>query len=288
MKRLLTGLVAGLLLLPAAFGQPLRQSVIRPDTVESALLGGPVSVNVYLPAGYDAASDVKYPVVYLLHGLYGTYVDWATTGHMKEVVDELIASGEIVPMVIFMPNAGDPDIHNNWNGYFNMPGHPYEDFFFQELVPTLESRYHIRADKQHRAVMGLSMGGGGSTVYAQRHPDMFSSCYAMSAWLDNPEPRADMPRDKFYLVSKAVHDHSALAFIDQADDATLERLHTVKWFFDCGDDDGLMDLSVALFQKMRARGLRSELRIRDGWHSWEYWHQALRLSLPFASRSFDK
>lgn len=288
MKRLLTGLVAGLLLLPAAFGQPLRQSVIRPDTVESALLGGPVSVNVYLPAGYDAATDAQYPVVYLLHGLYGTYVDWATTGHMKEVVDELIASGEIVPMVIFMPNAGDPDIHNNWNGYFNMPGHPYEDFFFQELVPTLESRYHIRADKQHRAVMGLSMGGGGSTVYAQRHPDMFSSCYAMSAWLDNPEPRADMPRDKFYLVSKAVHDHSALAFIDQADDATLAKLRTVKWFFDCGDDDGLMDLSVALFQKMRARGLRSELRIRDGWHSWEYWHQALRLSLPFASRNFDK
>ena len=288
MKRLLTGLVAGLLLPPAAFGQPLRQSVIRPDTVESALLGGPVSVNVYLPAGYDAASDVKYPVVYLLHGLYGTYVDWATTGHMKEVVDELIASGEIVPMVIFMPNAGDPDIHNNWNGYFNMPGHPYEDFFFQELIPTVEARYKVYGDKQHRAVMGLSMGGGGSTVYAQRHPDMFSSCYAMSAWLDNPEPRADMPRDKFYLVSKAVHDHSALAFIDQADDATLAKLRTVKWFFDCGDDDGLMDLSVALFQKMRARGLRSELRIRDGWHSWEYWHQALRLSLPFASRSFDK
>lgn len=288
MKRLLTGLLAGLLLLPAAFGQPLRQSVIRPDTVESALLGGPVSVNVYLPVGYDAAADVQYPVVYLLHGLYGTYVDWATTGHMKEVVDELIASGEIVPMVIFMPNAGDPDIHNNWNGYFNMPGHPYEDFFFQELVPTLESRYRIRADKQHRAVMGLSMGGGGSTVYAQRHPDMFSSCYAMSAWLDNPEPRADMPRDKFFLVSKAVHDHSALAFIDQADEETLAKLRTVKWFFDCGDDDGLMDLSVALFQKMRARGLRSELRIRDGWHSWEYWHQALRLSLPFASRNFDK
>ena len=288
MKKKLTVLLAGLLLLPAAFGQPLRQSVIRPDTVESALLVGPVSVNVYLPAGYDAAGETRYPVVYLLHGLYGTYVDWATAGHMKDVVDELIASGEIVPMVIFMPNAGDPDIHNKWNGYFNMPGHPYEDFFFRELIPTLESRYRVLSDKQHRAVMGLSMGGGGSTVYAQRHPDMFSSCYAMSAWLDSPEPRTEMPEDKFYLVSKAVHDHSALAFIDNADAATLERLRTVKWFFDCGDDDGLMDLSVSLFQKMRARGIRSELRIRDGWHSWEYWHQALRLSLPFASRWFGK
>ena len=87
-------LLAGLLLFQAASGQPLRQSVIRPDKVESALLGGPVDVNVYLPAGFDAASDTKYPVVYLLHGLYGTYKDWETAGHMKDVVDELIASGE--------------------------------------------------------------------------------------------------------------------------------------------------------------------------------------------------
>ena len=288
MKRTLLGLLVGLILIPAALGQPLRQSVIRPDTVDSKLFGETVNVNVYLPAGYDADGERLYPVVYLLHGLYGTYVDWATAGHMKDVVDELVNSGEIVPMVIIMPNAGDPDIHNNWNGYFNMPGRPYEDFFFQELMPTLESRYRIQADKQHRAVMGLSMGGGGSTVYAQRHPDLFSSCYAMSAWLDCPEPRGENTQDKFYLVSKAVHDHSALAFIDNADDATIEKLRTVKWFFDCGDDDGLMDLSVSLFQKMRARGLRSELRVRNGVHNWEYWHQALRLSLPFASRNFEK
>ena len=281
-------LLAGLLLLPALLGQPLRQSVIRPDTVESALLGGPVDVNVYLPAGFDAASDAKYPVVYLLHGLYGTYKDWENLGHMKILVDELVASGEIVPLVIIMPNAGDPDIHNNWNGYFNMPGHPYEDFFFQELIPAVEARYKAFGDKQHRAVMGLSMGGGGSTVYAQRHPDMFSSCYAMSAWLDNSEPRADMPKDKFYLVSKSVREHSALDFIDQADEATIEKLRTVKWFFDCGDDDYLLDLSVSLYQKMRDRDLHSELRVRDGWHSWEYWHTALRLSLPFASRNFGK
>jgi len=288
MKQILTSLLLGLLLAPAALGQALSQSEIRSDTVESTLLGGPVSINVFLPAGYDPAGEELYPVVYLLHGLYGTYVDWATAGHMKNVVDELIASGEASRMVIIMPNAGDPDIHNNWNGYFNMPGHPYEDFFFQELLPTVETRYRIQGDKQHRAIMGLSMGGGGSTVYAQRHPDLFSSCYAMSAWLDNDEPAEDMPKDKFYLVSKSVHEHSAIAFIDNADEATLEKLRTVKWFIDCGDDDYLLDLSLSLYQKMRDRGVRSELRVRDGWHSWEYWHQALRLSLPFASRNFGR
>ncbi len=285
MKRLITILLAGLLILPAAFGQPLRQSVIRSDTVESALLGETVSVNVYLPAGFDAASDAKYPVVYLLHGLYGTYKDWETTGHMKDVVDELIAVGEVVPMVIIMPNAGDPDIHNNWNGYFNMPGRPYEDFFFKELIPTVESRYKVYGDKQHRAIMGLSMGGGGSTVYAQRHPDMFSSCYAMSAWLDS-SVREDMAKDKFYLVNKAVREHSALDFIDNADDATLERLRTVKWFFDCGDDDYLLHQSLAFYLKMKEKGIKAELRVRNGIHNWEYWHAAVRTALPFASRNF--
>ena len=279
-------LLAALFAAAAVYAQPLRQSRIITDSVSSKCLGEDVQVNVYRPAGYDADAEKLYPVVYLLHGLYGTHVDWAQSGHMKEVVDELIAIGSIPKMVIFMPDAGDPDVQNNWNGYFNMPGHPYEDFFFGELIPTLESRYHIKADKQHRAIMGLSMGGGGSTVYSQRHPEMFSSCYAMSAWLDSNEPREDMPKNKFYYVVKAVRDHSALDFVDNADEATIEKLKTVKWFFDCGDDDSLVTLSMDLYRKMRLKGIRCELRVRDGWHSWEYWHTALRMALPFAAWNF--
>ena len=266
--------------------QPLKRSQIVRDSVKSVILDETVNVNVYLPAGYDASSDRLYPVVYLLHGLYGGYSDWARKGHMKEVVDELIASGEAARMVIVMPNAGDEDVHNVWNGYFNVPGHNYEDFFFGELVPQIEKRYHAVGDKRHRAIMGLSMGGGGSTVYAQRHPDMFSSCYAMSAWLDNPEVKDAKPGDKLAVVQNSVHEHSALSFVDNADEATLEQLRSVRWFLDCGDDDFLLDLSCELYRKMRNKGVKCELRVRDGWHSWEYWHQALRLALPFASRGF--
>ena len=286
MKRMSFAAVVLFLTALAVQAQPLRQSRIVTDVVTSQVLGEDVNMNVYLPAGYDAAAGKCYPVVYLLHGLYGTHVDWASAGHMKEVVDELITSGAASRMVIIMPDAGDPDVHNNWNGYFNMPGHAYEDFFFGELIPTVEQRYRIKADKQHRAIMGLSMGGGGATVYSQRHPEMFSSCYAMSAWLDNPEPPADHPEDKLYIVSKSVHDHSAIAFVKEADATTVEKLKTVKWFLDCGDDDYLMDLSVSLYQQMRAKRIPCELRIRDGWHSWEYWHQALRMALPFASWNF--
>ena len=61
----------------------------------------------------------------------------------------------------------------------------------------------------------------------------------------------------------------------------------MAWFIDCGDDDFLLDLNVALHQKMRNRRVKSELRVRNGVHNWEYWHLALRWSLPFASRNFD-
>jgi S-formylglutathione hydrolase FrmB len=207
---------------------------------------------------------------------------------MRDLADLLIASGEAARMIIIMPNAGDPDTHNQWNGYFNMPGRNYEDFFFLELIPTMEKHFRILGDKQHRAIMGLSMGGGGSTVYSQHHPELFSSCYAMSAWLDNNEPWSDNPQDKLFIVCQSVHEHSAIEFVKNADEATLAGLRTVKWFIDCGDDDFLLDLSLKLYQEMRNRGVKAELRVRDGWHCWEYWHQALRMSLPFATRNFGK
>ena len=260
------------------------------DSLESKVLGASVKYNVYLPSGFDK-SDKQYPVIYMLHGLSDTYTSWVERGGMQTVADELIGTGELREVVIIMPNAGGPDIHNTWNGYFNMPGWNYEDFFFKEFLPQVERKYRIISDKGHRAVMGLSMGGGGSTVYCQRHPDMFSSCYAMSAWLENKQGQVggkELKKDKLYYVSNAVNEHSALAFIDNADDATLQALRTVKWFFDCGDDDFLVRLSFELHMKMKEKGVKSELRVRNGVHNWEYWHTALRTALPFASRNFDK
>lgn len=259
------------------------------DSLRSNILGKTVKFNVYLPDGFDR-SEKKYPVVYLLHGLSDTYTAWEERGRMKLVADELIASGEAKEMVIVMPNAGHPDIHHEWNGYFNMPGWNYEDFFFREFLPAVEAKYRCIGDKGHRAVMGLSMGGGGSTVYCQRHPDLFSSCYAMSAWLDNEAGQVggkEQKKDKLYLVSESVKAHSALAFLDNADEETLGKLRTVKWFFDCGDDDFLLELSTRLHLKMRQAKVKSELRVRNGVHNWEYWHLALREALPFASRNFD-
>lgn len=264
------------------------QNRIQTEEVSSSLLGHSVKVNVCLPRNFES-SDRHYPVLYLLHGLYGVHTDWENRGGLRAVLDELNGTGEAAEMIVIMPCAGDPDVQHVQNGYFNMPGCPYEDFFFEELIPAMEQKYRCGGAKQLRAVAGLSMGGGGSVVYAQRHPDMFSSCYGMSAWLDNQMNQVRQPENqdnKLYITAMSVREHSALDFIDNADEKTVQALRGVKWFLDCGDDDGLLQLTTDLFLKMKRRGIPCELRVRNGAHTWEYWHTALRLSLPFASRNF--
>ena len=285
MKKYFLSLIALL-----AFSVFANAGKVVTDSIYSKNLNCWQKYNVYLPTGFEK-SEKQYPVVYLLHGLYGSYFNWDKSGNMKLVADELISSGEADEMVIIMPNAGDYDVRNYQNGYFNVEDWPYEDFFFNELLPAAEKKYRVIGDKEHRAIMGLSMGGGGSVVYSQRHPDMFSSCYAMSAWLDNKMGEVagnNQKKDKLYIVCESVSEHSAINFVEKADDATIAKLRTVKWFIDCGDDDFLMDLSVLLYQKMRDKKIKAELRIRNGVHNWEYWHTALRMALPFASRNFAK
>ena len=284
MKRIFLLAVAALLSLGLS-----AQSKLLTQTIESQKLGCAQKYNVYLPSGYSESQT--YPVIYLLHGLWGSYSDWDKAGRMKDVADLLIASGECVPAVIIMPNAGDPDVHRYQNGYFNVKDWPYEDFFFQELLPVVEKKFHCGGSKGLRAIMGLSMGGGGAICYAQRHPSLFSSSYGMSAWLDNKHREvrgADNPESKLVLTDLSVREHSALDFMDNASPAVLAELKTIRWFLDCGDDDGLLPLSFNLYGKMRRAGLRAELRVRDGGHTWEYWHTALQTALPFASRNFSR
>lgn len=276
------------LALLTACSSPAPVGEILGCSIHSDILGEDVPYNVYLPAGFDAERPEAYPIVYLLHGLTDTYDAWESKGHMKAVADSLIASGEAASMVIVMPNAGGPEVHETWNGYFNMPGHNYEDFFFNELLPSVESAYNAGGDKARRAIMGLSMGGGGSTVYAQRHPDMFSSCYAMSPWLDNDNDDVGSVADddKFGIVCRSVHEHSAIDFVLNADEATLEQLRSVKWFIDCGDDDFLLHLTFRFYSEMRLHEVPAELRVRDGVHNWIYWNAALKTALPFATAAF--
>lgn len=260
------------------------------DTVYSEILNAERHFSVYLPPSYDGDNkDKKYPVLYLLHGMSQTDMDWVYRGHVQEVADRLAYSGESEEMVIVMPDAGGDIYAGVWNGYFDMPGWNYEKYFFEEFVPYIEGKYDIMADKEHRAVAGLSMGGGGATAYGLYHPEFFSSVYAMSALMDIPEhgaARYDREDDKVAILTKAVKEHSCIRFVENAGEETRKKLRTVKWFIDCGDDDFLLDRNIEFFHALRNSGIGCQFRVRDGGHDWEYWHSALYMCLPFVSQSF--
>ena len=268
-----------------------NMSRVEEKTIHSEILNADRNYSVYLPAGYASNTDKNYPVLYLLHGMNGTNKDWPGRGHLQDVMDQLRAAGEVCEMIVISPDAGGNIGEGVWNGYFDMEGWAYERFFFEEFLPAVEKEYRIKGDKASRAIAGLSMGGGGSTSYAQRHADMFCACYAMSALMHLDAPQAQAPRDekdKMWHLTKAVNKLSCVDFVNNADDKTKEALRTVAWYVDCGDDDFLFECNMNLVLAMRKAGVPYQLRVRDGGHTWEYWHSALYNALPFVSRIFEK
>ncbi len=289
-KPLLIALLAAAVTAVSAQYNPGPQSRVVTDSIHSKVLNAYRAYSVFLPKSYEVQTDKKYPVLYLLHGMLDTNTGWYMRGHVKDVMDQLVDSGEAMEMIIVTPNAGGNIYEGVWNGYFNMPGWNYEDFFYTEFLPHIEKTYRILGDKGHRAIGGLSMGGGGSTVYAQRHADMYCACYAMSALMnipgDNNTPSGG--QTKMDLLTQSVRALSAIDFVKNADAKTIEQLRGIQWFVDCGDDDFLFDVNLAFFQAMRTANVPCQLRVRDGGHTWEYWHSALYTALPFFSRSFAK
>lgn len=147
-----------------------QSTVFESLSFESNKLGRKVSYSIYLPSDYST-SKRNYPVLYLLHGYTDNETNWIQMGQMKTIADRAIANEEAVPMIIVMPDAWDTWYINQYDGKA-----PYEDMFFEELIPYMEKTYRIRSNKESRAIAGLSMGGYGSFLYSLHHPDMFCAC----------------------------------------------------------------------------------------------------------------
>ena len=262
-----------------------QSTIFESLSFESNKLGRKVSYSIYLPSDYST-SKRNYPVLYLLHGYTDNETNWIQMGQMKTIADRAIANEEAVPMIIVMPDAWDTWYINQYDGKV-----PYEDMFFEELIPYMEKTYRIRSDKESRAIAGLSMGGGGATNYGQRHSDMFCAVYAMSALMSIPEQGAvpaDDPNSKIAILTRSVIENSCVKYVMEADEDRKADLRSVAWFVDCGDDDFLLDRNIEFYQAMRNAGVPCQFRVRDGGHDWEYWHSALYQCLPFVTRIFGK
>lgn len=256
--------------------------------LNSKILKGERKFAVYLPPDYETSSR-SYPVLYLLHGYTDDQTGWVQFGEVQHIADKAINEGTATPMIIIMPDAdtGLPGYTNAISGNWN-----YEDFFFEELMPHVEGRFRIKKKKQFRAVAGLSMGGGGSFLYALHRPDLFSSAAPLSAWM-GPQTLEEMndfaKRENMKFEEKnfnAFLEHNnPLKLVDQM---SKETLNSVRWYIDCGDDDFLYEANSLMHIKLRKKGVNHEFRIRDGGHTWTYWRTALPTVLAFISERFHQ
>ncbi len=244
---------------------------------------------IYLPPGYET-SERSYPVLYLLHGSGDDQTGWVQFGEVQHIADKAIADGSATAMIIVMPDA-----NTGQRGYFNSikGDFRYEDFFFEEFIPFVEKTYRIRAEKRYRAVAGLSMGGGGTFIYALRHPELFSSACPLSASC-GPLNMDDMQRYKSRQGMQDATDeqletyfkkHSVLELVKNMPD---DKKKAVRWFIDCGDDDFLYEGNSLVHIEMRKKEIAHEYRVRNGSHSWTYWRESLPVVLGFISDAFHQ
>ena len=270
-----------LLVLHCALAQS-NYPVIVECSMHSDTLACDKNYCIYLPPSYGDESK-SFPVLYLLHGLTDNNTAWRDKGAVENIATKIFADGGAQEMIIVMPDAG-----TTYDGYFNCDGWHYESFFFSEFIPYIEGKYRIKADKAHRAIAGLSMGGGGTTGYALRHSEMFSSAYAMSALMGMVEntwiSRDPDPRRRVFMQSAV--DYNNIAIVENSDRIQRDGIASVRWFIDVGDDDFLFDNNMDFIRAMRKQRISYQLRVRDGGHTWQYWQEALYIALPFISEGF--
>jgi enterochelin esterase-like enzyme len=181
-----------------AAGQGTVQRIqIHGKALEGNLLGETADPNVtiYLPPGYQANQDHRYPVLYLLHGAGGDDTTWTgRLANVPQIMDRVIANKTVRDMIVVMPAST-----NRYGGSFyssSMATGDWESFIAREIVSYMDSHYRTIADRGSRGLAGHSMGGYGTFRIGMKHPDVFSSLYNLSACclLSNPVPQAQPNR----------------------------------------------------------------------------------------------
>lgn len=269
------------------FAQPSK--VFDNLSIPSKILKSDRKYAIYLPPGYET-SQRSYPILYLLHGAGDDHTGWVQFGEVQRITDKAIADGSATAMIIVMPDAqtGQMGYFNNIAGNWN-----YEDFFFQEFVPAIEKSYRIKGEKRYRAVAGLSMGGGGSFMYALHHPELFSSACPLSAYvgpLNMEEAKTRVKKSNPEITDDAkimayFENHNAIELVNRMPD---DQKKAVRWYIDCGDDDFLYEGNCLIHIAMRKKDIPHEFRTRDGAHNWTYWRDALPKVLEFVSEEFHQ
>ncbi|GAB3222314.1 esterase [Algoriphagus aestuariicola] len=234
---------------------------------DSPSLGMKRRMYVYTPPGYDSSSD-SYPVLYLLHGAGGDEDAWSSLGRANLILDNLIASGKAKPMLVVKTNGNAwqsstlkqaPGVAAPTRETYGQFQGKFEKSLVEDVVPYIEKNYRIKADKDHRAIAGLSMGGAHTITASTTYPDKFSYIGVFSSGI----------------------------FDANADMAELEKKFTAlkdsgvkKYWVACGKTDFVIESNQRLLSILDKTGLKHEYHESEGGHTWANWRDYLVLFAP--------
>jgi GH35 family endo-1,4-beta-xylanase/enterochelin esterase-like enzyme len=218
---------------------------------DSKTVGTTRKMNVYTPPGYS--KDKKYPVLYLLHGIGGDESEWQRFAAPDRLLDNLIKEGKAVPMILVMPN-GRAQKNDRAEGdvFASAPAFAaFERDLLDDVIPAIEARFSVQADREHRALAGLSMGGGQSLNFGLAHLDTF-------AWIGgfSSAPNTKAPDE---LISEPAK--------------TKEQLKLL--WLSCGNKDGLIRISQRMQRHLKQKDIPHVWNVDANGHDPAHWRNNL-------------
>jgi S-formylglutathione hydrolase FrmB len=284
-------------------------------------------VLVWLPPSYASEPQKRYPVAYYLHGAQGDETNWTANAGLAGTLDSLVRSGT-PEMIVVMPD-GDNGFYTTWNflgdwqacrrnrlpnaepaDAFCVPWPHYDDYIARDLVGWVDRTYRTVADRRHRGIAGLSMGGYGAVTLAMAYPDVFSAAASHSGVLAPAvgSTRATVPAGRFELelirasyrpglwpIAAAVFGKDSVGWASRDPRQLAARLWQRRpelmpaLMFDCGTDDPYVVQSRAFRDALVRLGVPHQYREHSGAHTWDYWRRhaaesaswlAARLTVP--------
>lgn len=230
---------------------------------DSKTLGLNRRMFVYTPYGYET-SGKKYPVLYLLHGAGGDEDAWSTMGRTRQILDNLIEKGLAEPMICVMPNGNPnqmaaittklPQSEMDFRDPANR--NLYVNSIVKDIVPYVEKNFRVIADADHRAIAGLSMGGGHTIATVNEYPGMFQYICPLSMGIWGEQPEID---EKLQGLNKAGYKMYWLA---------------------CGKTDFVWESAKKLDAKLTENGLEHTFFVTEGGHTWANWRVYLNTFAP--------
>ncbi|MEP7075161.1 MAG: alpha/beta hydrolase family protein [Acidobacteriota bacterium] len=251
--------------------------------LNSSLISRKIPYRVLLPDAYDSSTRT-FPVLYLLHGLFGSFENWTDLTGLDGYVDDF-------PMIVVMPDAGD-----SW--YTDrVEGEAYESYLVGELIPEIEAGFRASGERSQRLIAGNSMGGYGAFKLALKHRDLFALAGSFSGAFHAPKLNGTEDNTNWDELGPSIT--NVFGDMDETVrwanylDSILEQYPKTKvpdlpyLYLDCGKQDGFIFANREMDLIFGNAGIRHEFHELEGGHDWRYWDDRIRHFLEFAAFKFE-